>query len=157
MPSKRPRKLTDEQLAAHREEAAYIGTVLTAYRAALHITQLPSEKQQRAGARWFYTAREGGQSVPPDELMEWYRLTKTLPFWQGKLLSLVSLQNPYTEHAGDLEAYRQTVERETKQQRGANNYGARANGRGTSTRAGTSGPPAPPNAKRHGVYASLVD
>lgn len=105
-----PRKLSDEALAANRAKALYTNAVLAAFQTVLHAHQLPRVGQQRAGAHWFYTAGPDGTPITPEAVMEWYRLTKRLPFWRGKFLSLMSLQSPFTEHAGDLDTYRATIE-----------------------------------------------
>jgi phage replication O-like protein O len=143
-PSK-SRKLTDEQLAAHRQEAVYIADVLTRYRTELHVSKLPAEGQQRNGARWFYTAGLDGSPVPPDDVMQWYRLTKSQPFWRGTFLSLMSLQKPYTEHAGDIGAYRSTIAQK----------GAHSNGH-AKTQTPIAGA-RQPDWKNDGKYAAFVD
>lgn len=150
--AKRPRKLTDEQVPHHQAEAVYINEVLAGVRAFLRVKQLPSEKQQRQGVRWFYTIREDGQPVPVEDLLEWYRLMKSRDFWDGKFLNLMSLQKDYAGASGDLAAYRETVARERQQH---STKGGTTNGERQQSRRSYA-PPAPPDANADGEYAKFI-
>lgn len=108
-PGKRERKLTDEKLAAHREEQAWCGEVLAELARRLDVRELPRAGQQKAAAKWFYRELhtiEDGQK----RLWACYDLTKREPFWQHQTLLLSDLTRPFPEYRRDPKGYRERIE-----------------------------------------------
>lgn len=107
--SRRPRKLTDDQLAAHRAEQGWCSALLADYRTELGVATLPSEGKERAAAHWFYAQLQDVEDGAA-KVMACYRLTKRDPFWQNRPLSLQKLTELFTEYRRDPAGYRARIE-----------------------------------------------
>lgn len=97
-PKRTPRYSGDEQ--------AYVAQLLTGVRA-INGTRgaLPTEGRERDAGHWFYRANDG-QPAPVDDVLDLYRTVKARAFWQGKYLSLQTLEAEWTEYQRDPTAYR---------------------------------------------------
>lgn len=111
----RTRKLTDEQLEAHRVEAAWCSALLADYCAALDVTELPKsqEGKERQAAHWFYGQLAGVEDGAA-KVMACYRLLKRDPFWQNRPLSLQKLTEHFPEYRRDPKGFREHIEQAAK-------------------------------------------
>lgn len=121
----RPRKLTDEQLAAHREEAVYVNQLLSGICECIKTNKLPLPGRERDAAHWFYRAGENGAPAPLEDVLACYRATKCSPFWAGKYLSLQQLEGCWVTYRLDHDAYIR------EQQKGQRDNGTTARTRGS--------------------------
>jgi hypothetical protein len=105
----RARKLTDEQLEAHKAEQGYCAELLTAMAQEMgygKAEDLPAYGQAKDGAKWFYRhAQPDGSPAPVRTVLELYRVTKAAPFWRTKPLSLQYLSRAWPEWLKDPAAY----------------------------------------------------
>lgn len=99
------------------EEQAYVSAVLTGIKA-INGTKgaLPTEGRERQAAHWFYRANDK-EPVPVDDVLDLYRTVKARAFWQGKYLSLQSLEAEYTEYRRDPATFRAAAKANAAPQR----------------------------------------
>ena len=132
-PRTRERKLSDEQLAAHREEQAYVAALIKGVQDFNRIKgKLPNHESERGAAHWFYRANDG-EPAPVEDVMACYRATKHARFWSGKYLTLRHLEGCYVTWRLNPEAYtRDQIHDSGKGGRATN--GTSQQGYGTSAR-----------------------
>ena len=107
--TKRPRKLPDEALPAHREEAAWCSALLKAFATEKGLTVLPKEGKERGAAHWYYSQLAGVEDGV-GKVIACYRALKIDPYWAQSPVTLMSMQEQFGEYRRNPAAYRKARE-----------------------------------------------